>query len=694
MIAGLGLLALLVAPGLASASPTAPASRPLTEEEFHRLEVAALGPAHAAEHARERRLQREAAARSTLPGALSTSALAIRALVAGALRDVGSWTAPAPLPIVAIHATLLPSGKVLLFTYNSTSGVNGGFAAVWDPATGISRRIDPPSNLWCSGHTVLADGRVVVVGGNLANSTATENNKGLNQIWVFNPFNETWIRQPDMRKGRWYPTATRLPSGKVLITSGWDETGTRTMNGDIEVFTPSSDPDGVGTVDLLGSRQFDLYPHQFLLPNGNVAVAGPGTADTGIIDPTTGAWTQLPGLSFARTASSAVLAPSGSLGSGRILLFGGGTARADGIDMLSPTPAWAPLAPLPEKRRNLNTVILPDGTLLTVGGNTINNFDGPLLESLLYDPQSDAWTHMASQADPRGYHSTALLLPDGRAWSAGDDGPLSGGSSTDTYEIFSPPYLFRGPRPTITSAPSTVALGSTFAVGTPDEVVRATLVALGSTTHANDMNQRLVSLTPVRRADGTGVDLTAPGNANVALPGQYMLFLLNDAGVPSVARILRITDTTPSPPPQPTSTARVADSCARLTARALTSRCATFRQGTARADVLDGTSLADRLLGLGGNDLLIGRAGDDSLEGGAGNDRLLGGGGNDWLLGGPGHDRLEGGAGRDVYVAGPGNDMIRSRDGVREVVACGAGRDTVIADRLDAVIGCEHVLRH
>lgn len=679
-IAGLGMLALLVAPSLAAASPTAPASRPQTEEELHRLEVAALGPAHAAEHARERRLQREADARSTIPGERSPLALATRALALLAPRDVGLWTASAPLPIVAVHAVLLPTGKILLFTYDPADGTRG-FAAVWDPETGTSRRVDPPSDLWCAGQAVLADGRVVVVGGNLASSTGNLNNKGLNQIWVFNPVNETWIRQPDMRRGRWYPTATRLPNGKVLITSGYDETGTRTIDSDIEVFTPSSDPDGVGTVELLGDRTFALYPHQFVIPDGRVAVAGPGMADPGILDPATGAWTGLPGLSFDRTTSSAVLQPAGPLGSGRMLLFGGNTARVDAIDALSPAPAWQPLAPLPQKRRNLNTVILPDGTLLTVGGNSLDKYDQPQLESLLYDPQTDQWTPMASQADPRGYHSTALLLPDGRVWSAGDDGPFSGGNSTDTYEIFSPPYLFRGPRPTITSAPAAVPLGSTFAVGTPDDVVRATLVALGSTTHANDMNQRLISLTPVRRPDGTGVDLAAPGNANVALPGQYMLFLLNDAGVPSVARILRITGATP--PPQPTSAVRT--SCRRLTARALTSRCATFRRGTARADVLAGTPEADRLIGLAGNDLLIGRGGDDSLEGGPGNDRLLAGGGNDWL---------EGGAGRDVYVAGPGNDVIRSRDGVREVVACGAGRDTVIADRLDAVIGCEHVQRH
>lgn len=695
MIAGLGLLASLMAPSLAAAHRAAPAPRAISEEELRRLEVATLGPAHAAEHAKAR-LQREVAATSILPRALSS---ALTTLLAGAPPDVGSWTPPAPLPIVAIHSTLLQSGKILMFTYDPASNGTQGFAAVWDPETGTSRRIDPPSNLWCAGHTMLADGRVVVVGGNLESSTANANNKGLNQIWVFNPFNETWIRQPDMRRGRWYPTATRLPSGKVLITSGWDETGTRTRNNDVEVFTPSSDPDGLGTVDLIASQQFDLYPHQFVLPNGNVGVGGPGIADTGIIDPATGAWTQLPGLSSIRTASSAVLEPSGPLGSGRILLFGGNTARADAIDLLSPAPAWAPLASLPEKRRNLNTVILPDGTLLTVGGNTTGNYDGPLFETLLYDPQSNVWTHLASQVDARGYHSTALLLPDGRVWSAGDDGPgpLDGGASTDTYEIFSPPYLFHGPRPTITSAPSTVALGSTFAVGTPDPVVRAALVALGSTTHANDMNQRLVSLTPVRREDGTGVDLIAPANANVALPGQYMLFLLSDLGVPSVARNVRIIDGTPPPAPQPTPTAAAAavtTSCARLTAKQLTSRCATFRRGTAHADVLNGTSLADRLLGLGGNDRLLGRAGGDSLEGGAGDDRLLGGGGGDWLLGGPGNDRLEGGAGRDVSVAGPGNDTILSRDGVREVVNCGAGRDTVIADRLDVVSGCEHVLRN
>lgn len=712
-IAALGLVAVLAVPGLASADPAAPLPPQITDEQLSHFEVATLGPAHAAEHARRRQLQREVAGASTVSGTAPTmlaAATSSSALVAGDPRDVGMWTAPAQLPVVAIHAVLLPTRKILLFSFEPGSNGTRGLAAVWDPATGASTRVDPPSNVWCSGHTVLPDGRVVVVGGNLENpATPAGNNKGLNQIWVFNPFTETWIRQPDMAKGRWYPTATTLPSGKVLITSGWDETGTRTRNTDIEVFTPSSDPAGVGTVSLLASRQFGLYPHQFVLPDGRVGVVGPGAADTGILDPATGAWTDLPNLAAQRTGASAVLAPSGPFGSGRILLFGGGTTdgtdKVDAIDAMSSAAAWESLAPLPEIRRNLNTVTLPDGTLLTVGGNTTGSYDGPLLESLLYDPKSNIWTHLASQTDPRGYHSTALLLPDGRVWSAGDDGPLDGGNATDTYEIFSPPYLFRGPRPTITSAPATVALGSAFTVGTPDDVVTAALVALGSTTHANDMNQRLITLTPVRRGDGTGVDLTAPASANVAVPGQYMLFLLDATGVPSVARILTIVDPTlPSPPPPPSpppapapappvSPAGTARACAGLTARFFTDRCPTFRRGTRRADVLVGTAAPDRLLGLGGGDLVTGRAGDDSLEGGVGNDRLLGGGGDDWLIGGPGGDRLDGGAGRDVYLAGAGADVIRSRDGVREVVNCGAGRDVVTADRIDVVIGCERVSR-
>jgi hypothetical protein len=133
----------------------------------------------------------------------------------------------------------------------------------------------------------------------------------------------------------------------------------------------------------------------------------------------------------------------------------------------------------------------------------------------------------------RGYHSTALLLPDGRVLSAG--GEQTGASA----EIYSPPYLFKGARPTITSGPSSVRYGQVFSVATPDaaNISQVTWIRLGSVTHSFNQNQRLNHL---QFAQATGADITAPAT-NLAPPGHYMLFLVNSNGVPSVAKIIQIT---------------------------------------------------------------------------------------------------------------------------------------------------------
>jgi Galactose oxidase-like, Early set domain len=166
----------------------------------------------------------------------------------------------------------------------------------------------------------------------------------------------------------------------------------------------------------------------------------------------------------------------------------------------------------------------------------------------LWDPATGQWRLGPPQAENRAYHSIAMLLPDGRVISAGDD--VHGGTDRDTAEIYEPPYLFKGARPTITWAPGAVRTGTSFEVDTPDaNITRATLIAPSAVTHAADMNERSLSLSVSQRAGG--VTLTAPASAAIAPDGYYMLFLLTDQGVPSVAKWVRLSvDGLPSALPE------------------------------------------------------------------------------------------------------------------------------------------------
>jgi len=141
---------------------------------------------------------------------------------------------------------------------------------------------------------------------------------------------------------------------------------------------------------------------------------------------------------------------------------------------------------------------------------------------------------MASLTVFRGYHSVAVLLPDGRVLSAG--GKWGGKSA----EVYSPPYLLKGSRPTISSAPASVSYGQSFSVGTPDatNISKVSMIPLTSTTHGFNMTQRFIKPT-FSQATG-GLNVTAPSNRNTTLPGPYMLFILDSNGVPSVAKIIRI----------------------------------------------------------------------------------------------------------------------------------------------------------
>ncbi len=365
-----------------------------------------------------------------------------------------------------------------------------------------------------------------------------------------------------MRHGRWYPTGIRMADGRIPIISGLDESGKKNpspTNPDVELFTPPSTIGGVGTISLIGTVGGPgqppiggLYPHMFAMPSGHTLVAGPAPEDTWFFDSVSDSnftWTDIQNLSRPRSWGTTVPLPAGAGGSTKVMALGGtnwtdtpSTTTTEVFDDAQPGLGWRPAASNLIGRGHANTVLLPDGSMVEVGGGvgSKSDFPSPLhaanpeqRQIEVWDPGTGEWRLGPAQSESRAYHSTALLLPDGRMMSAGDE--YNGdGVAVDTAEVYKPSYLFRGARPTISAAPDTIQAGAGFGVTTPNtNIAGAALVAPAAVTHGVDMNQRVIQLEVNRR---TGcVSITAPA-ANAAPPGWYMLFLLNDQGVPSVSK--------------------------------------------------------------------------------------------------------------------------------------------------------------
>jgi galactose oxidase-like protein/List-Bact-rpt repeat protein len=445
----------------------------------------------------------------------------------------GRWESPIPTQVVAIHMHLLPTGKVLLWGHQ-------GHAQLWDPANpgaGLTA-VTTPYELFCSGHNLLPDGRLFVVGGHISND------HGLPSGAIFDPESGNWSNPPPppMAQGRWYPTATALPSGEILVVSGDDENSTRVTVPEIW--------DGSGWRRLTtASLDLPYYPPMFVAPNGKVFLAG-HRSTTRYLDVTgTGEWSTVAERNVAeRNAGSAVMyAP------GRILYAGGGsvpTSSAEVIDLNDAAPAWRNVAGMVFPRRHILATILADGTVLVTHGTSglVNDQANAVRFPERWDPGSETWTTMAREPAVRVYHSTALLLPDGRVLSSGS-GEGSGvtfANSQFSAQVFTPPYLFDADnnlaaRPTIGAAPSNLSYGQSFSVETSEAgtVTRGTLIRLSSVTHSFNMSQLIfpLSFTVAGASRLTGA---APPNRNLAPPGRYMLFLVNPAGVPSVAKMVTV----------------------------------------------------------------------------------------------------------------------------------------------------------
>jgi hypothetical protein len=437
----------------------------------------------------------------------------------------GQWSAVENWPTRAIHTTLLPDGRVLFISYYDESLQPN----IWDPITDTFSPTVPSSYaLFCAGHTSLADGRVFIAGGHIADYT------GYAHAEIYDPFKNTFTVLPDMNEGRWYPTTTVLANGDVLVVSG-DVNSNTNVDPLPQVYQFST-----GTWRNLSTAQYSmpLYPVMFVAPNGKVFYAGPEPA-TSYLDTTgTGNWTALATRTFSGWRD---YGPGVMYDTGKVLDVGGSdppTATAETIDLTAATPAWKATSSMHYARRQHNAVIMPDGKVFIVGGSSGGGFDdstNPVYPTEMWDPATGQFTVMASIAEYRGYHSTALLLPDGRVLSAG--GNVAGPNA----QVYSPPYLFAGTRPSISSAPASVGYGQSIFIGTPDgaSISQVTWLRNGSTTHTFDESARFMRLTFTQTSGGLTV--TTPANGNLAPPGYYMLFLVNSSGVPSVAKIIQIT---------------------------------------------------------------------------------------------------------------------------------------------------------
>ena len=489
----------------------------------------------------------------------------------------GQWQTQAyQLPINPVHVALMHNGKILVVAGSGNNANNLGSgnlkSGVLDPQSGVIAVQQQGWDMFCEGMTVLPDGRVFIAGGTLAYSPFL----GEKRSAIFDPVSGQFADVQPMHHGRWYPTTITLSDGRVFVFGGTSETDA--SNNAVEFYTVGSG----WSQEFIAPFTTPLYPRMHQLPNGTLFDSGPAPDSNGF-DPSSQSWT----LNVAHTNygniriyGSSVLLPLTAANNytPRIMILGGGdrstttTASTEIIDLSLPAATWVTKAPMSLARIEMNAVILPSGKILALGGSSTDE-DGTTasLKADLYDPATDTFSPAGTAAFPRLYHSVALLLPDATVWVAGSNPPHNtfAGGFDPHVEVYSPAYLFDSTgapaaRPNITSAPDKIGYGGTFTVQTnaTDIIQSVALVRAGSDTHAFDFDQRMIGLA-FTGAAGT-LTVNAPSGSNLAPPGYYMLFLLNQAGTPSVARFVQLSANPTDQPPRAVITSPAADLTIRV----------------------------------------------------------------------------------------------------------------------------------
>jgi hypothetical protein len=465
----------------------------------------------------------------------------------------GAWSSVLSTSVVPIFQAVLPNGKVLIWDSVGQSAPeqmpDNTFtrAMVWDPTTNTSVRRDVSGyNIFCAGYTQLADGRVLVAGGN--KNTALD---GIVQTHIFNWQNETWSRGPDMAAARWYPAVQALGNNEAVIVGGGPTIP--------EVYQTNNTLRRLTTASGYSDR---LYAFLTTRPNGQVELMGPpGTMNT-INTSGTGAITA----TKARDGINRTYGGFATYDIGKVLVAGGGSITEGGqsnvptktavlVGVNGGSTTVTSTASMSVGRRQHNLTILADGSVLATGGmsratSSTVDLNYPVFAAERWDPSTGTWTVLSSASRVREYHSSATLLPDGRVLTGGGGvcaACVNAGYLEKNVEYFEPPYLYKkdgsgqkATRPVISSAPATATYGEKFDVTSSQagSIAKVGLVRLGAATHSQDQSQRYVPLT--FDTSGSTITATAPANSNIAPAGYYMLFVTDNAGVPSVAKMIKL----------------------------------------------------------------------------------------------------------------------------------------------------------
>jgi large repetitive protein len=475
------------------------------------------------------------------------------------LSQLGMWGPVVQWPFAFATAASLPDGRILALGGNHQYYFDGGgntFAAVWNPATGGFTPVDHNDHsMFCGIPNLLEDGRVFVTGGDGTRE----------RVSSFDFRNNQWTRHEDMNEYRWYPGSVFLPSGKVF-----------TMLGDPGGIYPEIWTEGQGWKLLTGANlntpiinfpgyQNTWLPYIYLAPDGRLFHIGPTQRMNWLTYENNGsvASAGINNTWYPKYAGAVMY------DQGKILVAGGqqdgdnlgATNQAMVIDLNGGTPSKRLTNPMTTARKYNNAIVLPNGEVLMVGGNTSGiefSDEGTILAPEIWNPQTETWRRLAEMDVPRNYHSVALLMPDGRVWAGG--GGLCGcaGDHPD-HQIFTPPYLYTpegtlAARPAINAAPAASSVGRSITVDASGGVAYFSLIKMSGLTH--NLNSDLRYLRPAfTAAGGTQFNVTLPGNVNVLTPGYWMLFAVNGAGVPSVAKVIQIvTSTGPVLPALPART--------------------------------------------------------------------------------------------------------------------------------------------